>query len=68
MEQGEESLEAAGRATAILNQQKRNFHYRDRHTFMKLYKYKQYVRPHLEFSSPAWSPWAVGDMETLDRV
>jgi ribonuclease P/MRP protein subunit RPP40 len=39
---------------------------RDRHTFMKLYK--QYVRPHLEFSSPAWSPWAVGDKENLERV
>ncbi len=32
---------------------------RDRHTFLMLYK--QYVRPHLEFSSQAWSPWLVGD-------
>jgi hypothetical protein len=62
----EQCSKAAGRATAVLNQLKRNFHYRDRHTFMKLYK--QYVRPHLEFSSPAWSPWAVGDKENLERV
>lgn len=57
---------AAGRATAVLNQIRRNFHYRDRFTFLRLYK--QYVRPHLEFAVPAWSPWAKGDIETLERV
>ena len=40
---------AAGCATSVLNQLKRNFHFRDRHIFVNLYK--QYVRPHLEFSS-----------------
>jgi ribonuclease P/MRP protein subunit RPP40 len=49
---------AAGRAMAMLNQIRRNFPFRDRHTFVKLYK--QYVRPHLEFEAPAWSPWLVG--------
>ncbi len=44
---------AAGRATSVLNQIRRNFHYRDRHNFVRLYK--QYVRPHLEFASPSWS-------------
>jgi hypothetical protein len=62
----EQCSKAAGRATAVLNQIRRNFHYRDRHTFLKLYK--QYVRPHLEFSSQAWSPWLVGDKETLEKV
>jgi ribonuclease P/MRP protein subunit RPP40 len=57
---------AAGRATGVLGQLKRNFHYRDRHTFLRLYK--QYVRPHLEFSSPAWSPWLQGDIDTLEKV
>ncbi len=33
---------------------------------MKLYK--QYVRPHREFSSPAWSPWLAGDREVLEKV
>ncbi len=42
---------AAGCATSVLNQLKRNFHFRDRHIFVNLYK--QYVRPHLEFSSQA---------------
>jgi hypothetical protein len=57
---------AAGRASAVLNQLKRNLNYRDRHTFLMLYK--QYVRTHLEFSSPAWSPWLQGDKDTLERV
>jgi len=57
---------AAGRATAVLGQIRRNFHYRDRYTFLRLYK--QYVRPHLEFASPAWSPWLQGDIDTLEKV
>ncbi len=57
---------AAGRAMTVLNQLGRNFHYRDRHTFLCLYK--QYVRPHLEFSVQAWSPWLVGDIERLEKV
>jgi hypothetical protein len=57
---------AAGRAMAVLNQIRRNFHYRDRHTFVRLYK--QYVRPHLEFASPSWSPWLAGDIEKIEKV
>ena len=30
--------------------------------------YKQYVRPHLEFSTPAWSPWTEGDKKILEKV
>ncbi len=30
--------------------------------------YKQYVRPHLEFASSAWSPWLAGDIEVLEKV
>jgi hypothetical protein len=58
--------QAAGRAMSVLGQLRRNFHYRDRHIFLKLYK--QYVRPHLEFSSPAWSPWLQGDKDVLEKV
>jgi len=57
---------AAGRASGVLQQIRRNFHYRDRHTFIRLYK--QYVRPHLEFSSPAWSPWLIGDIEVIEKM
>ncbi len=27
-----------------------------------------YVRPHLEFSAPAWSPWLQGDKDPLEKV
>ncbi len=57
---------AAGRAKAVLGQLSRNFHYRDRHVFLSLYK--RYVRPHLEFASPSWAPWLMGDVEALEDV
>ena len=30
--------------------------------------YTTYVRPHLEFSTPAWSPWLAGDKSCLELV
>jgi len=57
---------AAQTARGVLGQISRAFHYRDRHVFVQLYK--QYVRPHLEFASPVWSPWLVGDIKTLEEV
>ena len=45
--------EAARRANAILTQVSRAFLYRDRRIFLQLYK--QFVRCHLEFSTPAGS-------------
>ncbi len=56
----------ATKASAVLNQLRKNFHYRDKRTFIKLYV--QYVRPHLEFASPAWSPWNQGDQDELEKV
>lgn len=66
MKPSSQCSKAAGRATSVLNQFRREFHYRDRHIFVKLYK--QYVRPHLEFAVPAWSPWLKGDIDTLEKV
>jgi Reverse transcriptase (RNA-dependent DNA polymerase)/Endonuclease-reverse transcriptase len=57
---------AAATARSVLGQISRSFHYRDRKTFVKLYI--TYVRPHLEFSTPAWSPWSLGDIKTLEKV
>ena len=57
---------AAGIAGAVLRQLARNFHYRDRYVFKKLYV--QYVRPHLEFASPAWNPWQKEDIDILEKV
>ena len=30
--------------------------------------YTMYVRPHLEFATPAWAPWQEGDIDCLERV
>ena len=57
---------AARRASVVLGQIARAFHYRDKFTFMRLYK--QYVRPHLEFASQAWNPWHLKDIEVLEKV
>ena len=58
--------EAVGRARWILGQITRCFHYRDKNVFLRLYK--QYVRPHLEFASVAWSPWLATDITTIENV
>jgi hypothetical protein len=57
---------AAATATGVLMQLAKCFHYRDRNIFVKLYQ--QYVRPHLEFSTPVWSPWLLSDIQTLEKV
>ena len=40
--------------------------YRDKNTFLRLYKV--YVRPHLQYCSSAWSPYTVADKEVLENV
>jgi ribonucleases P/MRP protein subunit RPP40 len=50
----------------VLHQKRKNFHFRDRHVFVRLYK--QYVRPHLEFATPVWSPWQQADKQVLEKV
>ena len=57
---------ASRRASAVLTQISRAFMYRDKKVFLQLYK--QFVRCHLEFAIPAWSPWLVGDIEVLEKV
>jgi ribonuclease P/MRP protein subunit RPP40 len=57
---------AAGTVTAAPGQISRAFHYRDRHTFVGLYK--QYVRPHVQFTVQAWSLWTLQDREVPEKV
>jgi len=57
---------AARTANMVLGQISRAFSYRDKTTFLRLYK--SYVRPHLEFSSPAWRPWLRRDINLLEKV
>jgi Reverse transcriptase (RNA-dependent DNA polymerase)/Endonuclease-reverse transcriptase len=62
----EQCRRAAQTANAVLGQILRSFHFRDRHVYVQLYV--QYVRPHLEFATPAWAPWSMGDSDCLEKV
>ena len=62
----ENCAKAARTANTVLGQIVRSFSYRDRRTFVGLYKL--YVRPHLEFASAAWSPWTRADIDVLEKV
>ena len=57
---------AVGMAGAVLAQLAKNFHYRDRHVFKRLYV--QYVRPHVEFAAPVWSPWNETEKKLIEQV
>ena len=57
---------AAERANQVLGQLSRAVSYRDKQTFLKLYKV--FVRPHLEYAVASWSPWLQSDKEMLEKV
>ena len=57
---------AASKAKIVLGQMSRSFHFRDRHVFKRLYT--TYVRPHLEFAVPVWSPATVTEINILENV
>ena len=57
---------AAWAANCALGQMSRALHVRDAKTWTKLYT--TYIRPYLEYSTPAWSPWARKDIEVLEKV
>ena len=66
MKPSAQCTDAANKAKAVLNQLTRAFHYRDKNVFIRLYK--QFVRPHLEFSSSVWSCWNVADVQCIENV
>ena len=55
---------AAEKANQVLGQLSRGITYRDKQTFLKLYKV--YVRPHLEYAVASWCPWLQADKEILE--
>ena len=57
---------AAKKANAVLAQISRAVSYRDKVTFLHLFR--TYVRPHLEYCGAAWSPWTQGDKDVLENV
>ena len=60
------ATKATKKANFVLGQISRSFSYRDRCTFIKLYK--TFVRPHLEYASQVWSPWTKKDRDMLENV
>ena len=58
--------EIVRRATTILYWKNRAFYFRDRNIFVRLTK--TYVRCHLEYASPAGSPWLRSDNDVLEKV
>jgi hypothetical protein len=57
---------AAKKANQLLGQMAWAFHYRDKVTWVRLYK--TYVRCHLEYSVQAWCPWTQKDKDVLESV
>ena len=57
---------AAKKANMVLGQMSRAFTYRDKLTWVRLYK--QYVRPHLEYAVQAWCPWTEADINLIESV
>ena len=57
---------AAKSANFALGQLQRAFHYRKKEMLIPLYK--TFVRPRLESSVAAWSPWFESDIKTLEKV
>ena len=56
----------AQKANAVLAQLTRAVSYRDKETFLHLYR--TYVRSLLDYCSSAWSPWNQGDTEVVEKV
>ena len=57
---------AAKKANSVLGQMSRSLTYRDKDTWLKLYR--MYIRPHLENCAQAWSPWTEADIDLIESV
>ena len=57
---------AAKKANMVLGQISRGVTYRDKITFVRLYKV--FVLPHLSYAVQAWSPYNKSDKEILEKV
>ena len=61
---GQQCTKETKKARQFLGQMAMTFHYRDKYTWVKLYK--TYVRCHLEYCVQAWFPCQVCDIELLE--
>ena len=53
-------------ANGVLSHILRTFTYRSKDVLPKIFA--QYVRPHLEFAAPVWSPWLRTDIDKMEAV
>ena len=58
--------EAVKTANRVLGMLSKNFTFRDRYHFIKLYQ--QRVRCHLEYAVQVWNPWLAQDIENIESV
>ena len=66
MKPSKQCAAAAKSANFALGQMQRAFHYRTKETLIPIYK--SFIRPKLEFSVAAWSPWMEMDKKILEKV
>ena len=57
---------AAKKANQVLGQVNRSFSCFTKDIMLKIFKV--FVRPHLEYAAPAWSPWLRKDIDTLEKI
>lgn len=57
---------AVNKANMILGQMARAFSYRDKYTWIRLYR--MYVRPHLEYAVQSWCPWTDANIQLMESV
>ena len=66
MKPTKQCAKAAKSANFALGQMQRAFHYRTKKNLVPIYK--TFIRPKLEFSVAAWSPWMEMDKNVLEKV
>ncbi len=63
---GNQCERAVQTANGVLARILRTFTYRNKSVLPLIYR--TYVRPHLEYAVPVWSPWQAGDIDKLENV
>ena len=66
MKPSKQCAAAAKAANFALGQMQRAFHYRTKETLIPIYK--SFIRPKMESSVAAWSPWMEMDKNVLEKV
>ena len=63
---GTHAKHAAAKASSVMGQWKRKFRFWTKFTFKTIFS--AFVRPHLEYAAPVWSPYSKKDIAILEKV